>query len=96
MNAPFSFCGLKNTFGYEIVFPGIQHCFLHGEAQKVLFWNSTGAAKFLKTFQVHFLFYDQENGGKGNLGILFVLNFAIFERQYFAKLYFRDFYGGKW
>ena len=35
------------------------------------------AAKFLKTFQVHFLFYDQENGGRGNLGILFVLNFAI-------------------
>ena len=63
-------------------------------AKKVLFGNSTGAAKFLKTFQVHFLFYDQENWGKGNLGILFVINFAIFARQYFAKLYFRDIDGG--
>ena len=41
------------------------------------------------------VFKTDENGGKGNLGILFVLNFAIFARQYFTKLYFRDFYGGK-
>ena len=58
----------------------------------VLKFNRAG--KFLKTFQVHFLFCDQENWGKGNLGILFVINFAIFARQYFPKLYFRDFDGG--
>ena len=61
MNVQFSFCGLKKAFAYEIVLGGIQQCFLPSEAQDVLFWNSTKIAKFLKTFQVHFLLYGQEN-----------------------------------
>ena len=61
MNTQFSFCRQKKAFGKEIVYRGNQQCFLHGEAQNVLFWNSIKAAKFLKTLQVHVLLYDQEN-----------------------------------
>ena len=42
-------------------FEEFNNSFLPGEAQDVLFWNSTKAAKFLKTLQVHFLLYGQEN-----------------------------------
>ena len=57
------FLWTKKVFGYEIVLPGIQRCFLHGEGQSILFWNSTKAAKFLKTssFRYIFLLYGQEN-----------------------------------
>ena len=55
------FLWIRKAFGYEIVFWRIQQCFLHGGAQNVLFWNSFTAAKFWKTFQVHFLLYGQEN-----------------------------------
>ena len=55
------FLWTKKAFGYEIVLRGIQRCFLHGDGENVLFWNSTKAAKVLKAFQVHFLLYGQEN-----------------------------------
>ena len=46
MNAQFYFCGLKNIFREEIFLRGIQHCFLHGEAQKVLFEIQPGQRSF--------------------------------------------------
>ena len=61
MSSQFPFCELKKAVGYENVLQRIQQCFLYGEAQDVLFWNSTKAATFLKTFQIHFFLYGQEN-----------------------------------
>ena len=58
--------------GYEIVLREIQRCFIHGEAQNVLFWNSTKAAKV-------FSLYGQENY------VLQIVYVGIYVSQTFYK-----------
>ena len=47
------------AFRYEIVFRGIQPCFLHGGLERLACFEPTKAAKFLKTLEVHSVLYDQ-------------------------------------
>ena len=61
MNVQFSFCGLKKAFGYEIVFEEFNNVFFPAKRKMSCFEIQTKAAKFLKTFQVHFLLYGREN-----------------------------------
>ena len=52
-NAQFRFCGQTRAIAirYEIVFRGIQPCFLHGRSERLN--PATEAARFLKKLQVH-------------------------------------------
>ena len=47
-NAQFSFCRQTRAFPYEIVFPGIQPCFLHGGSERLGCFEPTEAAGFRK------------------------------------------------
>ena len=58
-NAQFPFCGQTKVFRYEIVFRGIQPCFLHGGSERLACFEPTKAARFLKTLEVHSVLYDQ-------------------------------------
>ena len=58
-NAEFPFCGQTKVFRYEIVFRGIQPCFLHGGSEHLACFEPTKAARFLKTFEVHSVLGDQ-------------------------------------
>ena len=59
-NAQLSFCGGREAFHQEIVFRGVQTCFLLDVAHGLLL-NATKAVKFLLNFQVHFELYGQDN-----------------------------------
>ena len=48
-----SFCGQTRAFRYEIVFRGIQPCFLHGGSECLACFEPTKAARFLKKLEVH-------------------------------------------
>ena len=54
-----SFFGQTKAFRYEIVFRGIQPCFLHGGSERLACFEPTKAARFLKTLEVHSVLYDQ-------------------------------------
>ena len=58
-NAQFPFCGQTKAFRYEIVFRGIQPCFLHGGSERLACFEPTKAERFLKTLEVHSVLYDQ-------------------------------------
>ena len=58
-NAQFPFCGQTKAFRYEIVFRGIQPCFLHGGSERLACFEPTKAARSLKTLEVHSVLYDQ-------------------------------------
>ena len=58
-NAQFPLCGQTKAFRYEIVFRGIQPCFLHGGSERLACFEPTKAARFLKTLEVHSVLYDQ-------------------------------------
>ena len=58
-NIQFPFCGQTKSFRYEIVFRGIQPCFLHGGSERLACSEPTKAARFLKTLEVHSVPYDQ-------------------------------------
>ena len=58
-NAEFPFCGQTKVFRYEIVFRGIQPCFLHGGSENLACYEPTKAACILKTLEVHSVLYDQ-------------------------------------
>ena len=47
------FCGQTRAFRYEIVFRGIQPCFLHSGSERLACFEPTEAARFLKKFEVH-------------------------------------------
>ena len=47
------------AFRYEIVFRGIQPCFLHGGSERLACSEPNKAARFLKTLEVHSELYDQ-------------------------------------
>ena len=47
------FCGQTRTFRYEIVFRGIQPCFLHSGSERLACFEPTEAARFLKKLEVH-------------------------------------------
>ena len=55
-NAQFPFCGQTAAFRYEIVFRGIQPCFLHGGSERLACFELTEAARFLKNLEVHFVY----------------------------------------
>ena len=46
-------CGQTRAFRYEIVFRGIQPCFLHSGSECLACFEPTEAARFLKKFEVH-------------------------------------------
>ena len=50
-NAQFRFCGQTRAIRYEIVFRGIQPCFLHGGSERLN--PATEAARFLKKLEIH-------------------------------------------
>ena len=58
-NAQFPFCGQTRAFRSEIVFRGIQPCFLHGGLERLACSEPTKAARFLKKLEVHSVPYDQ-------------------------------------
>ena len=58
-NAQFPFCRQTRAFPYEIVFRGIQPCFLHGGSERLGYFEPTEAAGFLKKLEVHSVFYGQ-------------------------------------
>ena len=58
-NARFPFCGQTEAFRYEMIFRGIQPCFLHGGSERLACFEPTKAARFLKTLEVHSVLYDQ-------------------------------------
>ena len=47
--AKFPFCGQTKAFRYEIVFRGIQPCFIHDGSERLACFEPTKAARFLKT-----------------------------------------------
>ena len=55
----FRFCGQTRAFHYEIVFRGIQPCFLHGGSERLGCFEPTEAAGFLKKLEVTSVFYGQ-------------------------------------
>ena len=55
----FLFVDKTKAFRYEIVFRGIQPCFLHGGSERLACFEPTKAARFLKTHEVHSVPYDQ-------------------------------------
>ena len=59
-NGQFPLCGQTKAFRYEIVFRGIQPCFLHGGSERLACFEPTKAARFLKTFEVHSVLYDKK------------------------------------
>ena len=67
-----SFCGQTKAFRYEIVFRGIQPCFLHGGSERLACFEPTKAARFLKTFEVHSVLYDKKS-------TFFKRNFCIYK-----------------
>ena len=56
-NTHFPFCGQTRTFRREIVFRGIQTCFLHGGSERLASFEPTEAARFLKKLEVHSVYY---------------------------------------
>ena len=58
-NAQFPLCGQTKAFRYEIVFRGIQPCFLRGGSDRLACFESSKAARFLKTLEAHSVLYDQ-------------------------------------
>ena len=58
-NGQFPLCGQTKAFRYEIVFRGIQPCFLHGGSERLACFEPTKAARFLKTLEAHSVLYDQ-------------------------------------
>ena len=54
----FLFVDKRKLFA-EIVFRGIQPCFLHGGSDRLACFEPTKAKRFLKTLEVHSLLYDQ-------------------------------------
>ena len=58
-NARFPFCGQTEAFRYEMIFRGIQPCFLHGGSERLACFKPTMAARFLKILEVHSVLYDQ-------------------------------------
>ena len=58
-NAQFPFCGQTKAFRYEIVFRGIQPCFLYGRSEHLACFEPTKAARFLTTLEVHSVRYNQ-------------------------------------
>ena len=61
MNVQFSFRALKKAFGYESSFKEFNNVFFPAKRKMSCFEIQHKAAKFLKTFQVPFSLYDQEN-----------------------------------
>ena len=59
-NGQFPLCGQTKAVRYEIVFRGIQPCFLHGGSERLACFEPTKAARFLKTFEVHSVLYDKK------------------------------------
>ena len=47
------------AFRYEIVFRGIQPCFLYGRSEHLACFEPTKAARFLTTLEVHSVRYNQ-------------------------------------
>ena len=47
------FCGQTRAFRYEIVFRGIQPCFLHSGSERLACFEPTEAARFLTKLEVH-------------------------------------------
>ena len=58
-NAQFPFCGQTRAFRFEIVFRGIQPCFLHGGSERLACFETTEAARFLKKLEVASVLYGQ-------------------------------------
>ena len=58
-NAQFPFCGQTKAFRCEIVFRGIQPCFVYGGSECLACFEPTKAARFLKTLEIHSVLYDQ-------------------------------------
>ena len=59
-NAQFLFCGQTKAFCYEIVFQGIQPCFLHDGAIGLFSTNQGSKVSSVKKLQVHSVLYGQE------------------------------------
>jgi len=59
-SAQIPFSAHTRAFRYEIVFRGIQPCFLHGRSERLDCFGPTEAARFLKKLEVHSVLY-----GKG-------------------------------
>ena len=58
-NAQIPFCGQTRTFRYEIVFRGIQPCFLHGGSERLACSEPTDAERFLKKRELRSILYGQ-------------------------------------
>ena len=58
-NAQFPFCEQTRAFRYEIVFRGVQPCFLRGGSERLACFEATVAARFLKKLEVHSVLYGQ-------------------------------------
>ena len=74
-NAQFPFCRQTRAFPHEIVFRGIQPCFLHGGSERLGYFEPTEAAGFLKKLEVHSVFYDQRKlyNYKGFMDVFHIL-----------------------
>ena len=79
--APFSYCGQRKAFLYEIVFRGIQPYFLHGGALGLSVLKCNQGSDILENFEVIFSFMVKEitflNGNlciyKCFIDVLFIL-----------------------
>ena len=80
-SAQIPFCVQTRAFRYEIVFRGIQPCFLHGRPKRWACFEPTEAARFLKKVKVHSVLY-------GHRKCVFEREFLCLERFHGRFLHF--------
>ena len=80
-SAQIPFCVQTRAFRYEIVFRGIQPCFLHGRSERLACFEPTEAARFLKKLEVYPVLY-------GHRKCVFEREFLCLERFHGRFLHF--------